>query len=196
MLGREAARCQGRSANSISAARLSTLGYRVEQLDLTGERARELLDPFGECRDRLVEKVDLQLPDEQRVVFGESGLRAPRAARDLLASAPLASSASNCGSWVPEIIASSISRADLPSTSEGDRGQLDPGVLQRLLDALHLPSAFLDLRFAVADQVTQLPQRARRHEARADEAALDQLTAPLGVLNIALAPGDDANRRR
>ena len=34
-----------------------------------------------------------------------------------------------------------------------DRGQLDPGVLQGLLDALHLAGAFLDLGFAVADQV-------------------------------------------
>ena len=71
-----------------------------------------------------------------------------------------------------------------------DGGQLDPRVLQGLLDALDLAAAFLDLRFAVADQVAQLAQRAGRHEARADEAVLDQLAAPLGVLDIALAAGD------
>jgi len=55
---------------------------------------------------------------------------------------------------------------------------------------LDFASAFLDLGFAVADQVTQLPQRPGRHEAAADHAVLDQLAAPLGVLNIALAPGN------
>ena len=71
-----------------------------------------------------------------------------------------------------------------------DRRQLDPGVLQGLLDALDLAGAFLDLRLAVADEVAQLPQRSGRHEARADEPVLDQLAAPLGVLDIALAAGD------
>jgi hypothetical protein len=59
----------------------------------------------------------------------------------------------------------------------GDRGELDPGVLQGLLDPLHLASAFLDLGFAVADQVAQLTQRPRRHKARAHQPVLEQLAA-------------------
>jgi hypothetical protein len=74
----------------------------------------------------------------------------------------------------------------------GDRGELDPGVLQGLLDTLHLAGAFLDLCLAVADQVTQFPQRPGRHEARPDEPVLDQLTAPLGILDVAFASGDVA----
>jgi hypothetical protein len=35
----------------------------------------------------------------------------------------------------------------------GDRGELDPRVLQRLLDPLHLAGTLLDLGLAVADQV-------------------------------------------
>jgi len=72
----------------------------------------------------------------------------------------------------------------------GDRRELDAGVLQGLLDALDLAAAFLDLGLAVADHVAQLALRTRRHEALTDEAVLDQLAAPLGVLDVALAPGN------
>ena len=115
---------------------------------------------------------------------------ASRKAGIFLRSAPLARSASTSGSWVPADHRVEHQPRGLAEHLRGDRGQLDPRVLQRLLDALHLASAFLDLRFAVADQVTQFPQRPGRHEARSDEAVLDQLAAPLGVLNIALATGD------
>jgi hypothetical protein len=81
----------------------------------------------------------------------------------------------------------------LPSTSEATEEELDPGVLEGLLDALDLTAALLDLGLAVADQVAQLALRARRHEAGLDQPVLDQLAAPLGVLDVALAAGDVAN---
>jgi hypothetical protein len=72
----------------------------------------------------------------------------------------------------------------------GDRGELDLGLLQGLRDALDLAAALLDLGLAVADEIAQLALRARRNETRADQAVLEQLAAPLGVLNVALATGD------
>ena len=48
----------------------------------------------------------------------------------------------------------------------------------------------LDLGLAVADQVTQLTQRPGRHEARTNEAVLDQLATPLRILHITLATRD------
>ena len=115
---------------------------------------------------------------------------ASRSAGIFLRSAPLARSASTSGSWGARdqrIEHLARRHAEHPRR---DRGQLDPGVLQRLLDALDLAGAFLDLGFAVTDEVAQFALRARRHEARADQAVLDELAAPLGVLDVALAAGD------
>ncbi len=60
---------------------------------------------------------------------------------------------------------------------------------------MHLADAFLDLGLAVADQVAQLPQRPGRHETRSHESVLDQLTAPLRVLHITFAAGDNQHHR-
>ena len=78
----------------------------------------------------------------------------------------------------------------------GDRGELDLGVLEHLLEPLHLACALLDLRLAVADDVAQLAQRPRWHEARAHQSVLDQLADPLRVLDVGLASGDVAQVTR
>jgi hypothetical protein len=167
-------------------------GDRVQQLQLTGERARQLLDPARQSRDGLVQEVDLRehLGDEQRVVAGEATLERCAQGGDLLAQRALGQLGEDLG-----IVSARDQRVEhlaggFAEHLGGDRGQFDPGVLQRLLHALHLTAALLDLGLAVADQVTQLAQRPRRHETRANQAVLDQLRTPLGVLNIALAAGD------
>ena len=73
----------------------------------------------------------------------------------------------------------------------GDRVQLDPGVLQRLLDPLALAGVGLDEPFAVAGQVPQLADRRRGHEAAPQQAVFEQLGQPLGVQDVALAAGQD-----
>jgi hypothetical protein len=74
----------------------------------------------------------------------------------------------------------------------GHTRQLDAGVLQQLLQPLGLAGAFLDHGLAVAGEVAQLPDRAGRHEAGADQAVLDQLADPGRIRHISLAAGDVA----
>ncbi len=73
-----------------------------------------------------------------------------------------------------------------------DAGQLDAGVLQHLLQALDRPCALLDLRLAQTGQVAQPPDLQGRHEARAHQPVLDQLTDPGRVDHVRLAAGDVA----
>ena len=167
-------------------------GDRVEQLELTGERAGQLLDPLRQRLDGLIEEVDLRehLPDEQRVVAGEATLERFSERGDLRAQRALGELGEHV--WV---VGAGDQRVEHPPCGHaehlgGDRGQLDPGVLEGFLDPLYLACALLDLGFAVADQVTQFAQRPGRHEARSHEAVLDQLAAPLGILDVTLATGD------
>ena len=71
----------------------------------------------------------------------------------------------------------------------GDRAQLDPGVLQDLLQPLGFPGSLLDQRLAVAGQIAQLPDRLGSHERGSDQAVLDQLADPHRVGHVGLAPG-------
>jgi hypothetical protein len=71
----------------------------------------------------------------------------------------------------------------------GHTAQLDPGVLQHLVQPLGLTGALIDQRLAVAGQVAQLPDRSGWHEAGADQAALDQLGDPGRIRHIGLAAG-------
>ena len=79
-------------------------------------------------------------------------------------------------------------------TCGGDRGQLDPGVLEHLLQPLDL-GALLDLGLAIPGQVPQLTDLARRHEALAQQAVLKQLAQPRRVADIGLSPGDNQEHR-
>jgi len=76
-----------------------------------------------------------------------------------------------------------------PDDVGGHAGELDPGVLEHLVQPLDLPAAFLDLGLAVAGQVAQLPDRAGRHERGTDQPVLDQLGDPGGIGHIGLAAG-------
>jgi hypothetical protein len=76
-----------------------------------------------------------------------------------------------------------------PQRVGGHTGQLDPGVLQDLVQPLRLPGALLDLRPAIPGEVAQLPDRGGRHEAGPHQAVLDQLADPLGIGDVSLAAG-------
>ena len=194
MLGRELAHVGADLGEQHLGGAPVNTGDRVQQLQLTGERGGQLLDPLRQRLNRLIEEVDLRehLADQQHVVVGEAPLKRFSERGDLLAQAALGELGQDLG-----VMRAGDQRVEHPPGGHaehlaGDRGELDSGVLQGLLDPLHLAGAFLDLRLAVANQVTQFPQRAGRHEARANEPVLDQLTAPLGILNIAFASGDVA----
>jgi len=62
-------------------------------------------------------------------------------------SLPLASSASTAGSVVPATSASSIARPEAPRMVGGDAVELDPGVLEDLVQPVGLPLTLADLRF-------------------------------------------------
>ena len=180
------------SASSISAARLSTPGI-VSSSSISREKGRV----SSSIRSDRVAIVSSRksicasiCPTSSAWWPVKRPWSASRNAGIFLRSAPLASSARTSGSWVPEISASSICRADTPSTSEATEESLIPASCKVFSTRWTSRRAFLDLGFAVADQVAQLAQRPGRHEARADQPVLDQLAAPLGVLNIALATGD------
>ena len=71
-----------------------------------------------------------------------------------------------------------------------DAVELDPGVLERLVQPVGLPGALLDLRLAIPGQVPQRPDRLGRHEARPQQPGLGQLAQPGRVGDIGLATGD------
>jgi hypothetical protein len=72
----------------------------------------------------------------------------------------------------------------------GHAGELDPSVLQDLVQPLDLPGALLDLGLAVAGEIAQLADWAGRHEAGADQPMLDQLGDPGRIGHIGLPPRD------
>ena len=72
----------------------------------------------------------------------------------------------------------------------GDAGQLDVGVLQHLLDAVGHRGPVADQLGPLPRQVAQLADRRRRDEAGREQAVLEQLGDPLGVLDVGLAAGD------
>lgn len=65
------------------------------------------------------------------------------------------------------------------------RRELDPAVVQQVLQPPGLVGAFAHHIGAISRQVAQLPNRRRRHEA--DQTVFDQLGVPLGVLHVGLA---------
>jgi len=68
----------------------------------------------------------------------------------------------------------------------GNRRQLDPGLLPPLLQPLGLTGVLLDEHLVVAGQVSQLPNRRRRHNNAPHESMLQQLRDPGGVLHVGL----------
>ena len=75
----------------------------------------------------------------------------------------------------------------------GDARQLDVGGLQQLEQPVALGRLALHQLAAVAQQLAQVAQRLRRHEALGDQAVADQIGDPLGILHVGLAAGHVAD---
>ena len=71
-----------------------------------------------------------------------------------------------------------------------DAVQLDPAVLQRLVQAVGLTLALGDLRLAITSELAQLTDRLGRNEAGTQQAGLGQSAQPLGIRDVGLAPRD------
>ena len=71
----------------------------------------------------------------------------------------------------------------------GDRGELDAGVLEHLVQALDLLGPHPRLGLAIAGQVPQLPDGSRGHEARAHQAVLRQSASHSASAISVLRPG-------
>jgi hypothetical protein len=101
----------------------------------------------------------------------------------------LAISASTAASRSPAIIASIIARDEPLSTLDATE-VIDASVLEQLLQALDLPAPDVDLRLAVAGELTELPDRWRWHKARAHHPVRDDVSQPLRVGHVGLPPRD------
>jgi hypothetical protein len=71
-----------------------------------------------------------------------------------------------------------------------DAVELDPCVFERLVQAIDLAGALLDLCLAVSSEVAQLADRLGRHETGPQQARLGRLTKPRRVGDIGLAARD------
>ena len=74
-------------------------------------------------------------------------------------------------------------------------GDLDVGVLQRLLKAQAMLRDLPDELLPGAREVTDLLNRGRRHEAAADQAMGHQIRQPHRIVHVALAPRNRAHVR-
>jgi hypothetical protein len=63
-------------------------------------------------------------------------------------------------------------------------------VLHDLVQPVHLALAVADLALAVARQIPERPDRVRRYQTRSQQARLQQLAEPLGILDVCLAARD------
>src|SRR6266511_2859988 len=70
----------------------------------------------------------------------------------------------------------------------GDRGELDVGALEHLLDPVDLRRSVPDERGSVAGQLAQLAFGPGRDEARPQEAVAEEIGDPLRVTDVGLAP--------
>jgi hypothetical protein len=82
-----------------------------------------------------------------------------------------------------------MARPETPRVSLATQASLIPASSSTLASRFRLAGALLDQRLAVAGQVAQLADRLGRHEARADQAVLDQLADPGRIGHIGLAAG-------
>jgi hypothetical protein len=71
----------------------------------------------------------------------------------------------------------------------GDVAELDVRRLEDLLHPIGFAGALLDQLPPVAGQLAEFPHRRRRHEARPQQALLQQARDPLAVLDVGLPPG-------
>ena len=95
-----------------------------------------------------------------------------------------ARSAIAAASRLPATSSASIDHADTVVTRRRDRGELDRGVLQQLLQPDRVPGPVTHQLDPVAGQVPQPADLRCRHERRCDQPVLEELGDPLRVLHI------------
>jgi hypothetical protein len=128
--------------------------------------------------------------DKQRVQWLEPAFERLPEQRDLLAQ--LASGEVGEQLGVGGAVAERVKHRPTRDSKDVGRDavELDPRVLERLVQPVGLALALLHLRLAVAGQLPQRPDRLRRHEACSEQPGLEQLAQPLGVLDVGLPPRD------
>ena len=124
------------------------------------------------------------------MVLGDAAVQRPLQLGDLAPQAPLG----QLGQPLRVILAvddrPDHGPARDPQHVAGDVAQLDVGVLQHLLDPVGHRGAVADQLGPLSRQVAELADLRRRDEAGREQAVLEQLRDPLGVLDVGLAAGD------
>ena len=94
------------------------------------------------------------------------------------------------GPWSPRRGPRACRARTCPRCLKPPKSKFDAGVLEHLVEALGLSASLFDLGLAIAGEVAQLADLFGRHEARAHQAVLDELTDPLGVAHVGLSSRD------
>ncbi len=142
-------------------------GDRAQQLNRRCERSDLLLDGLGEFGDRLVEVVDVgeDASDDQRVPGFEAALQRLAQRGQLGTQLALREVGEHDGVGRAGDQRFEHRAARLAEDVGGDAVELDPGVLDDLVEPSGLALTVFDLRLAVAGEVAQRANRLGRHEA-------------------------------
>jgi hypothetical protein len=81
-----------------------------------------------------------------------------------------------------------MARPLTPRTSVATLGQFDPRILEHFAQPIHFARPIADLLHLIPGDIPQLANRGRRHKARLQQAAFEQLRQPLAILDIGLPP--------
>jgi hypothetical protein len=170
-------------------------GDRAQQLDDPLVWSEQLLDLLVQHRDRVIERVDVrdQLGDDDPMMVNlEAALERLSELRNLRAHPALRQLRQRLGlAHTGEQRLQHRPRGLRPRLRR-DARELDPGVLEHLLDPLDRADPLVDLLLAKPGQIPEPAGLRRRHEARPHEPMRDQLADPLRVLHIRFPPGDIA----
>jgi hypothetical protein len=184
----------------VSAARFPTpvmvepvTGLDERDTGLAGVRREQGVDVLVEPRDRCfqVGGVVQAQPDQQGVMIGETPAQRLAQRGDLAPQHALGQLGEHIRITLADDQRGEHRAAGDPEHVGGDRAQLDPGILQHLLDALALAGVGLDEPLAVAGQVPQLSDHRRGHETASHQAVFEQFGQPLRVQHVALVSGQD-----
>jgi hypothetical protein len=164
----------------------------VEARERLGEGRHGAIDLSAHGHDGLVQvvKVGEELADEKGVVgaeVAEQGLSQGGQLRTQLATGEIRE---DCG--IGDAGHQSLEHGPSGGTEQArrDRGELDAGVFEHLVEAVGVARALLDEEFPVAGEITELADRRGRDEAGPNEAALEELGDPGGVVEVRLAARD------
>ena len=140
----------------------------------------------------LRQEVDVRedLPDDQRVLVLEATDQRFSQRGNLLAQLTAGEVGEHVGSVVPETSASSIVRPDVAEDVGGNAVELDPGVLQDLVQPGGLPLSDPGSASCDTGSGSAACGSAWAAQSWPQQPGLQQLTEPLRVLDIGLATGD------